>query len=97
MNKTKHLNRNVMLINLEKLARETAEDAKTNKHTRLHAKEGTQLILEVDEQDLIELMKRLYSEFEGVEGESPDEVINFWCARADEGLMFTVAKEVYGE
>jgi hypothetical protein len=30
------------------------------------------------------------------QNDTPDSILNYWCARTGESLMFTVAREVYG-
>lgn len=29
------------------------------------------------------------------QNDTPDSILNYWCARTDESLMFTVAREIY--
>ncbi len=46
---------------------------------------------------IIELFNDLISENWSInkQNDTPDSILNYWCARTDEGLMFTVAREIY--
>lgn len=57
------------------------------------------LLHDSDNNDLIlELFHKLLSENWGInqKNDTPDSILNYWCARTDEALMFTVAREIYG-
>jgi hypothetical protein len=84
---------------LIRMAKETCTEANTNdRHTRLNWNLGINLVKQIPMRQVAAIMKDLIANppTENGEAETVDGVINFWCASADEGLMFYVAKEVYG-
>ncbi len=57
------------------------------------------LLYESNHTDLIiQLFKDLRKESWDInqQNDTPDSILNYWCARTDEGLMFSIAREVYG-
>ena len=56
----------------------------------LHHSDNTELVLQLFK-DLRKENWRINSQ-----NDTPDSILNYWCARTDEGLMFTVAREIYG-
>jgi hypothetical protein len=58
------------------------------------------LLYESDNTDLVlSIFRRIKKEGEwGInkENDTPDSILNYWCARANEALMFEVAKDIYG-
>lgn len=57
------------------------------------------LLHEADHIELIlGLFHKLLSEDWGIneQNDTPVSILNYWCARTDEGLMFVVAREIYG-
>jgi len=57
------------------------------------------LLLESDNTELVldlfrTLMKEQWGENDN--NDTPDFILNYWCTRANEGLMSEVAREIYG-
>ena len=56
----------------------------------LHESDNTELVLQ-----LFRDLRREYWDVNS-KNDTPDSILNYWCARTHEGLMFTVAEEIYG-
>lgn len=57
------------------------------------------LLYDSDNTDLIlNLFRKLLNEDWGFnkQNDTPDSILNYWCARTDESLMFIIAREIYG-
>lgn len=56
----------------------------------LHDSDNTDLVL-----DLFHALQK-ESWDRNSKNDTPASILNYWCARTDEGLMFVVAREIYG-
>jgi len=56
----------------------------------LHNSDNTDLILEL----FHSLLRGCWAV--NKHNDTPDYILNYWCARTDANLMFTVAREIYG-
>ena len=51
-----------------------------------------------NKQYILDLFKKLLAEDWGInkQNDTPDSILNYWCARTDADLMFEIAREIYG-